>query len=136
MIRYSTTTSVGIADKFKKEPITALEYVKNKNKQLKTIPSEIDFINVLQVEVLSQVDGDQMHELITSLYPDLTDLLGDSEKIGVAINIGENCLKKLIYRDDKFEDVRESLMQEYTSHIASSTIVNKGKNFNSSDPVM
>lgn len=121
MIRYSTTTSVGVANNFKKEPITALEYIKNKKQQLNLLPSEIDFINILQVDVHSLVDEDQMRELVTSIYPDLTELMSDSEKIGLSIKIGQNSLKKLIHREDDYEEVTESIMNDYISNIKSTT---------------
>ena len=126
MISYSTTTSVGVTDKFKKAPTSALEYVKGKQSQ--DVPSKLDFINVLQVEVHSQVDREQMSELINSIYPELTDILGDSEKIGLMIKIGKDTIKSLISREDEFESVRKSIMREYVSLIELPTIINKGSN--------
>ena len=114
MIRYSTSTSVGIADKFT-EPVNAVTYTKNKHSKTNTTSSEIDFINVLKVEVHSQVDSSQMSQLVASLHPDVMELLEDSDKMGLAISLGKDTIKSLVYKDDNFEDVHNSIMKDYLS---------------------
>ena len=130
MIKYTTTTSVGVANKDKKESLTAVEYSKNKHADINDVPTKITFINVLNVVVNSGVNNrEQMQELITSIYPDMVDLMGDSEKIGLAIKIGNDTIKLIVNREDEFDTtVRRSIMREYVSLIELPSAINKSIN--------
>lgn len=97
------------------------------NNQYVDVSEEEKQIKVLNVTTEDDINNrTQIKELVNSIYPEIVEVLGDDDMMGLRINIKNEILRALIPQNESLNEIEKRVLRQYVAEIELPLIINKG----------